>query len=58
MRRNARQFYLEDASAVAEGRYLQKARDARKNALQSLGSIREMKEESLDGSTVCRLYYG
>ncbi|KAH7396352.1 S-adenosylmethionine decarboxylase [Pyrenochaeta sp. MPI-SDFR-AT-0127] len=49
---NARQFYLEDASAVAEGRYLQKARDARKTAIQSLGSIPEEKCESLGGSTV------
>ncbi|KAF2021295.1 S-adenosylmethionine decarboxylase proenzyme [Aaosphaeria arxii CBS 175.79] len=38
---NARQFYLEDASAVAEGRFFQKAREARKNAVQSLGAIPE-----------------
>lgn len=50
--KNARQFYLEDASAVAEGRYVQKAREARKNAIQSLGSISEEKCESLGGSTV------
>lgn len=50
--KNARQFYLEDASAVAEGRYLQKAREARKNAIQSLGAIPEEKTESLGGSTV------
>jgi len=39
--KNARQFYLEDASAVAEGRYLQKAREARKNAVNSLGTIQD-----------------
>ncbi|KAH9882363.1 hypothetical protein J1614_000599 [Plenodomus biglobosus] len=50
--KNARQFYLEDASAVAEGRYLQRARDARKNAIQSLGAIPEERSESLGGSTV------
>ncbi|KAL5423615.1 hypothetical protein PMIN04_003754 [Paraphaeosphaeria minitans] len=49
---NARQFYLEDASAVAEGRFLQKAREARKNAISSLGSIPEEHPESLGGSTV------
>ncbi|KAF2113851.1 S-adenosylmethionine decarboxylase [Lophiotrema nucula] len=49
---NARQFYLEDASAVAEGRFFQKARDARKSAIQSLGAIPEEKCESLGGSTV------
>jgi S-adenosylmethionine decarboxylase len=36
---NARQFYLEDASAVAEGRYLQEARKARKDAIHSLGTL-------------------
>jgi S-adenosylmethionine decarboxylase len=50
--KNARQFYLEDASAVAEGRFFQKARDARKNAIQSLGPIAEEKCESLGGSTM------
>ncbi|CAI6295817.1 unnamed protein product [Periconia digitata] len=45
--KNARQFYLEDASAVAEGRYLQKAREARKSAITSLGSIPE--EEKKNG---------
>jgi S-adenosylmethionine decarboxylase len=38
---NARQFYLEDASAVAEGRFLQKAQEARKSAINSLGTIPE-----------------
>lgn len=49
--KNARQFYLEDASAVAEGRYIQKAREARKSAIQSLGAIPEESCESLGGST-------
>lgn len=49
---NARQFYLEDASAVAEGRFLQKAREARKSAIQNLGTIPEDKCDSLGGSTV------
>ncbi|KAF2871309.1 S-adenosylmethionine decarboxylase [Massariosphaeria phaeospora] len=49
--KNARQFYLEDASAVAEGRFFQKARDARKAAIQSLGPITEEHCESLGGST-------
>ena len=37
--KNARQFYLEDASAVAEGRYFQKFREARKNAMAALGEV-------------------
>jgi S-adenosylmethionine decarboxylase len=37
--KNARQFYLEDASAVAEGRYVKEARKARKDAIHSLGSL-------------------
>lgn len=39
--KNARQFYLEDASAVAEGRYLKQARQARKVAVNSLGTIED-----------------
>ncbi|ORX93520.1 S-adenosylmethionine decarboxylase [Clohesyomyces aquaticus] len=50
--KNARQFYLEDASAVAEGRFFQRAHQARKNAINNLGSIPEEKSESLGGSTV------
>ena len=50
--KNARQFYLEDASAVAEGRYLQRTREARKEAIQALGPISEERCESLGGSTV------
>jgi S-adenosylmethionine decarboxylase len=39
--KNARQFYLEDASAVASGHFLQKARQARKDAVSSLGTIQD-----------------
>jgi S-adenosylmethionine decarboxylase len=39
--KNARQFYLEDASAVAGGHYLKKARQARKDAVNSLGTIQD-----------------
>lgn len=35
----ARQYYLEDASAVASGQYLHQAQDARKDAFRSLGSM-------------------
>jgi S-adenosylmethionine decarboxylase len=41
--KNARQFYLEDASAVAEGRYFQQFRKARKNAMAALGEVNGMK---------------
>lgn len=37
---NARQFYLEDASAVAEGHHFQKVK---KNSVKALGTIREEK---------------
>ncbi|CAD0112152.1 unnamed protein product [Aureobasidium uvarum] len=36
---NARQFYLEDASAIAEGKYLQQSQEARKDAISHLGNI-------------------
>ncbi|KAF2140375.1 uncharacterized protein K452DRAFT_327724 [Aplosporella prunicola CBS 121167] len=50
---NARQFYLEDASAVAEGRFFQKAREARKSAIKHLGTIHEDESaDSMDGSTL------
>lgn len=39
--KNARQFYLDHASAVAEGRYFQRAHKARREARQSLGTIHE-----------------
>jgi S-adenosylmethionine decarboxylase len=41
---NARQFYLEDASAVAEGHYFQNARQARQEAMKHLGTIDERPE--------------
>ncbi|KAJ9660612.1 spermidine resistance protein [Coniosporium apollinis] len=52
--KNARQFYLEDASAVAEGRFFQRAREARKTAISNLGVIHEnpSAESSLAGSTL------
>ena len=43
---NARQFYLDHASAVAEGRYYQQAHNARADAQHHLGTI---KEEASDG---------
>ena len=36
---NAKQFYLDHASAVAEGHFFQRARDARKEASRCLGAI-------------------
>ncbi|KAK6004427.1 hypothetical protein QM012_008289 [Aureobasidium pullulans] len=36
---NARQFYLEDASAIAEGKYLKQSQEARKDAIAHLGNI-------------------
>lgn len=41
---NAKQFYLEHASAVAEGQYFQQAYKARKEARKHLGSINDMDE--------------
>lgn len=51
---NAKQFYLENASAVAEGRFFQKAREARKAAIGNLGVIHEehSADSSMDGSTL------
>ena len=37
--RNAKQFYLDHASAVAEGQYFQRAREAREEAQQHLGAL-------------------
>ena len=45
---NAKQFYLEHASTVAEGRYFQRAYKAKKDAQQHLGIIRESCFESLN----------
>jgi S-adenosylmethionine decarboxylase len=36
---NAKQFYLEHASAVAQGKYLAQAQQARKDAAESLGDL-------------------
>ena len=44
---NAKQFYLDHASAVAEGRYFQRAHNARKEAQQALGTIKESSTEDL-----------
>jgi S-adenosylmethionine decarboxylase len=38
---NARQFYLEDASAIAEGHYLKQSQQARKDAIEHLGDLGE-----------------
>ena len=38
---NAKQFYLENASAVAEGHYFQQTREGRKEATKNLGTIHE-----------------
>lgn len=52
---NAKQFYLDHASAVAEGRYYQQAHKARRDAQEHLGTI---KEEDLDGfQTPGNIYY-
>ncbi|KAF2402986.1 S-adenosylmethionine decarboxylase [Trichodelitschia bisporula] len=47
---NARQFYLEDASAVAEGRFFQRARDARhkKAALATIGEEKATSDGTFD----------
>ncbi|KAL8998389.1 MAG: hypothetical protein Q9169_002517 [Polycauliona sp. 2 TL-2023] len=41
---NAQQFYLDHASAVAEGQYFQQAYKARMHAQEHLGSINDMNE--------------
>ncbi|KAL8703143.1 MAG: hypothetical protein Q9201_003675 [Fulgogasparrea decipioides] len=41
---NAKQFYLDHASAIAEGRYFQEAHEARVDARKHLGSINDMEE--------------
>ena len=47
---NAKQFYLDNASAVAEGRYFQRARRARKDAEEHLSTISESNFEDLTAS--------
>ncbi|KAL8711478.1 MAG: hypothetical protein Q9220_004136 [cf. Caloplaca sp. 1 TL-2023] len=43
--KNAKQFYLDHASAVAEGRHFQQAHEARMDARKHLGSINDMAGE-------------
>ena len=42
---NAKQFYLDHASAVAGGQYMEKTRSARKEAISNLGTIPEQRED-------------
>ncbi|TVY81102.1 S-adenosylmethionine decarboxylase proenzyme, partial [Lachnellula suecica] len=50
---NAKQFYLEHASAVAEGKYASRAQEARKEAANSLGDLsgNSMAASNLSGTT-------
>jgi len=49
---NAKQFYLEHASADAEGKYSDRAQQARKEAANSLGDLSEaMTNSTLSGTT-------
>jgi len=50
---NAKQFYLENASAVAEGKYFQRALEARQEAAKSLGDLNAtgMQNLSMSGTT-------
>jgi S-adenosylmethionine decarboxylase len=49
---NAKQFYLENATAVAEGKYLQRAREARVEAAHHLGDLNgHVHNLSLSGTT-------
>ncbi len=47
---NAKQFYVDDASAVAEGRLYDKACEARKTAIDSLSTISEAEPVGLKSS--------
>jgi S-adenosylmethionine decarboxylase len=51
---NAKQFYLENASAVAEGRFFQRAREARKEAQKHLGTIKESSMENLQATILAQ----
>ncbi|KAL9091299.1 MAG: hypothetical protein Q9165_004933 [Trypethelium subeluteriae] len=42
---NAKRFYLDHASAVAGGRFIENARNARNDAISNLGTIPEHKED-------------
>ncbi|KAL8658709.1 MAG: hypothetical protein Q9226_000823 [Calogaya cf. arnoldii] len=44
---NAKQFYLDHASAVAEGKYFEQAYNARRDAQKHLGSINDLDEDGL-----------
>lgn len=49
---NAKQFYLEHASAVAEGKYASRAQEARKEAADSLGELSaNMSASNISGTT-------
>jgi S-adenosylmethionine decarboxylase len=48
---NAKQFYLEDASAVAEKKYSQRAQEARREAAKSLGDLSASNISDLSGTT-------
>ena len=50
----ARQFYLEDASAIAERNYLRRTQEARKDAISHLGVIQEhnSSDPSISGRTL------
>jgi S-adenosylmethionine decarboxylase len=50
---NAKQFYLEHASAVAEGKYSERAQKARKEAVNSLGALsgEDMMNSAMSGTT-------
>ena len=48
---NAKQFYLEHASAVAEGKYLERAKQARKDAENSLGELSSNTQDLSASST-------
>ncbi|KAI9722920.1 MAG: hypothetical protein M1812_001368 [Candelaria pacifica] len=45
---NAKQFYLDHASAVAEGQYFEKAHEALQSARSSLGDIKGSRSPNLD----------
>jgi len=48
---NAKQFYLDHASAVAEDKYSQRAHQARKEAADSLGDLNGLANMSMSGTT-------
>lgn len=48
---NAKQFYLENASAVAEGKYFQRAAEARQEAQESLGDLSQSVDLTASGMT-------